>query len=247
MIRLLLAALLFASPALAQRSGYDDASVQTRAMQDDDSANPGFLWVRHGEELWSQPTGTAGKSCANCHNAPDTLRNVAARYPAWDATLARPITLVQRINRCRESHQGTTALAPDNDIMLALSALVGLQSRGTKIVVANDGPLAPFLADGARLFRQRQGQLNLSCANCHDDRAGQRLGGSIIPEGHANGYPQYRLEWQGLGSFNRRLRSCLIGVRAEPYGPASAEAVAIELYLMQRAGGLTVETPSVRP
>ena len=131
--------------------------------------------------------------------------------------------------------------------MLALSALVGLQSRGMSVAITTDGPLVPFLADGARLFRQRQGQLNLSCANCHDDRAGQRLGGSIIPEGHANGYPQYRLEWQGLGSFNRRLRSCLIGVRAEPYAPGAAEAVAIELYLARRAAGLMVETPSVRP
>ena len=131
--------------------------------------------------------------------------------------------------------------------MLALSALVGLQSRGMHIAIATDGPIAPFLADGARLFRQRQGQLNLSCANCHDDRSGQRLGGSIIPEGHANGYPQYRLEWQGLGSLNRRLRSCLVGVRAEPYAPESDQAVAIELYLMRRAAGLKVETPSVRP
>ncbi len=247
MIRLLLAAWLCASPALAQRSGYDDASAETRAMQDDDSANPGFLWVRHGEELWSQPAGSSGKTCATCHNTPDTLRGVAARYPAWDATLARPIALLQRINRCRETHQGATALAPDNDMMLALSALVGLQSRGMSVAITTDGPLVPFLADGARLFRQRQGQLNLSCANCHDDRAGQRLGGSIIPEGHANGYPQYRLEWQGLGSFNRRLRSCLIGVRAEPYAPGAAEAVAIELYLARRAAGLMVETPSVRP
>ena len=231
MIRLLVV-LLLASPAWAQRSGYEDASPETRAMQDDDSANPGFLWVRQGEELWS--------SCASCHGTPATMRGVAARYPAWDAVLGRPITLAQRIAQ----HQ--SVLLPD-DAVLALTALIGLQSRGLPVAVQTDGPMAPFLAEGARLFRQRQGQLNLSCANCHDDRAGQRLGGSLIPEGHANGYPQYRLEWQGLGSFYRRLRGCLVGVRAEPYAPDSAQAVAIELYLAQRAGGLKVETPSVRP
>jgi sulfur-oxidizing protein SoxA len=232
MIRLLLA-LLLASPAWAQRSGYDDASPETRAMQDDDSANPGFLWVRQGEELWSS-------SCASCHGVPASMRGVAARYPAWDQTLGRPITLAQRIAQ----HQGVSL--PD-DAVLALSALVGLQSRGMKLTVATDGKMAPFVAEGARLFHLRQGQLNLSCANCHDDHAGQRLGGSIIPEGHANGYPQYRLEWQGLGSFSRRLRSCMLGVRAEPYLPGSEQAVAIELYLAQRAAGLKVETPSVRP
>ena len=232
MIRLLLA-LLLASPAWAQRSGYDDASPETRAMQDDDSANPGFLWVRQGEELWSS-------SCASCHGMPATMRGVAARYPAWDETVGRPITLAQRIAR----HQGV--LRHDDEV-LALSALVGLQSRGMRLAVATDGKMAPFVAEGARLFHLRQGQLNLSCANCHDDRAGQRLGGSIIPEGHANGYPQYRLEWQGLGSFSRRLRSCMLGVRAEPYAPGSEQAVAIELYLARRAAGLKVETPSVRP
>ena len=231
MIRLLLA-LLLATPAWAQRSGYDDASPETRAMQDDDSANPGFLWVRQGEELWVP--------CASCHGLPASLRGVAARYPAWDAALGRPITLAQRIAR----HQGVSL--PD-DAVLALSALIGLQSRGMPVAVQTDGPMAPFVAEGARLFHQRQGQLNLSCSHCHDDRAGQRLGGSVIPEGHANGYPQYRLEWQSLGSFGRRLRSCMVGVRAEPYPSGSVQAVSIELYLAQRAHGLKVETPSVRP
>jgi L-cysteine S-thiosulfotransferase len=31
-----------------RRSGYDFASPETRAMQDDDTANPGMLWVAQG-------------------------------------------------------------------------------------------------------------------------------------------------------------------------------------------------------
>ena len=50
-----------------------------------------------------------------------------------------------------------------------------------------------------------------------------------------------------MGDFNRRLRSCMNGVRAEPYPAGSPEAVALELYLNQRAVGLKVETPAVRP
>ena len=48
----------------------------------------------------------------------------------------------------------------------------------------------------------------------------RRLGGSPITQGHPTGYPIYRLEWQSLGSLQRRLRNCLAGVRAEapPYG-----------------------------
>ena len=48
---------------------------------------------------------------------------------------------------------------------------------------------------------QREGQLNLSCANCHDDNWDKRLAGSPIPQAHPTGYPIYRLEWQTLGSL----------------------------------------------
>ena len=55
-------------------SGYQDASPETRAMQDDDASNPGSLWVQQGEALWSQRVGAAGRSCADCHT---TMRGVA--------------------------------------------------------------------------------------------------------------------------------------------------------------------------
>ena len=71
------------------RSGYADASPETRAMQDDDSANPAFLWVKQGEEIWS-------KTCRSCHGAPATMHGVAARYPAFDARTERPITLAEK-------------------------------------------------------------------------------------------------------------------------------------------------------
>jgi len=217
-------------------------------MQDDDASNPGFLWVQQGEALWSQRTGSAARSCADCHGgAAASMRGVAARYPIYDTKLGRPVTLPQRIEQCRIERQGAASLKPDSDTLLALSAYVGLQSRGLPMQVAGDGPARPFYEAGRALFMQRQGQLNLSCAQCHDDRAGQRLGGSVIPQGHPNGYPEYRLEWQALGSLERRLRNCMFGVRAEPFADDSLGLVELELYLGVRANGLAVETPAVRP
>lgn len=110
-----------------------------------------------------------------------------------------------------------------------------------------DARLAPGRARGEALFRQRMGQLDLSCAQCHDANAGRRLAGSVIPQGHPTGYPIYRLEWQSVGSLARRIRGCMTGVRAEPFGDDAPEAVDLELYLKQRAAGLPVETPAVRP
>ena len=240
-------ALLLAAAGDGKRSGYQDASPQTRAMQDDDTANPGFLWVLQGETLWSRRTGSAGKSCADCHGAPSSLHGVAARYPAYDTEAKRPITLEGRINRCRTRRQQAEGLTPDSDAMLSLSALVGLQSRGLPVAVDGGGPAEPFVAAGQRLFGTRMGQLNLSCAQCHDDRAGERLAGAVIPEGHPNGYPEYRLEWQAMGSLYRRIRNCLNGVRAEPYAPDDPDLISLMLYLGWRANGLRVETPAVRP
>jgi sulfur-oxidizing protein SoxA len=242
-LALALAALLLAG-AGTPRSGYDDASPETRAMQDDDDANPAFLWVKQGEALWSEPDGNTAISCATCHGNVETLRGVATRYPAFEPKRNRLVTLELRINLCRTEHMAAPDYAWDDERLLSLSALVGLQSRGLPLAVE---PREPFLAEGAALFRERMGQLNLSCAQCHDDRAGQRLGGSLIPQGHPNGYPEYRLEWQGMGSFYRRLRNCVIGVRAEPFPPDSREATSIALFLAVRARGLTIETPAVRP
>ena len=239
--------LLAASAHAETRSGYTDASPATRAMQEDDSANPGFLWVQQGEALWSFAPESGGKSCAACHGAPTSMRGVAARYPAFDKALGRPLTLEQRINLCRINHQSTEKLSQDSDGLLGLTALVGLQSRAMSLQVQQDGPMQAPADAGKTLFNTRLGQLNLSCHDCHDTLAGQRLAGSLIPQGHANGYPLYRLEWQSMGSLYRRIRNCLTGVRAAPYPPDAPELTAIEIYLAGRAQGLLVETPAVRP
>jgi L-cysteine S-thiosulfotransferase len=245
--RVALAALLLMAAA-ERHSGYQDASPETRAMQDDDASNPGFLWVQQGEALWSERAGNAGRSCADCHGAAlVAMRGVAARYPLFDARIGRPVTLGQRIEQCRVERQGAPPLAPDSDALLGLTAYVGLQSRGLPMQVAIDGRARPFYEAGKTLFETREGQLNLACAQCHDDLAGQRLAGAVIPQGHPNGYPEYRLEWQGMGSLERRIRNCMVGVRAEPFADDAREMVELELYLGARANGLAVETPAVRP
>jgi sulfur-oxidizing protein SoxA len=242
--------LLFADeiPADQRRSGFSFMSPDNQAIQNDDTANPGMLWVLDGEALWKSKTGAAGKACTDCHSdAEASMRGVAARYPAFDKTLGRPVNLEQRINLCRTQHQQATPLAYESRDLLALTAFVAKQSRGMPIEAGADPQLEPFIAKGRELFMRRQGQLNLSCANCHDDNWDKRLAGSAITQGHPTGYPLYRLEWQSLGSLQRRLRACIFGIRAQPYDYGAPELVELELYLMSRARGMPVETPAVRP
>ena len=231
-----------------RRSGYADLAPDSKAMQDDDTANPGMLWVLDGEALWNAKTGAANRACADCHNdARASMKGVAARYPAFDSKLGRPVNLEQRINLCRAERQQATPFAYESKELLALTAFVGKQSRGEPIAPPADERLRPFLEAGREQFNRHQGQLNLSCGQCHDDNWGKRLAGNIIPQAHPTGYPLYRLEWQALGSLQRRLRNCMIGMRAEPYDYGAPENVSLELYLMWRARALPIETPAVRP
>jgi sulfur-oxidizing protein SoxA len=241
---------VWAADAPERRSGYLSMGPETRAMQDDDTSNPGMLWVLDGKALWSRAAGAAGKSCADCHgDARESMKGVAAHYPMFDAAQARPIDLEGQINYCRTERQQAPALARESHDLLAITAYVANQSRGMPIddVVAKDARLMPFLEAGRAAFERREGQLNLSCAQCHDDNPGKHLVGNAIPEAHPTGYPLYRLEWQSLGSMQRRLRNCLIGVRAEPYEYGAPEYVEMQLYLTWRARGMTIETPAVRP
>jgi len=232
-------------PLAERRSGYDFMSRETRAMQDDDATNPGMLWVLEGESLWNRKDGE--RSCADCHrDAASSMKGVATRYPSVDAT-GRLLNLEQRINACRVERQKVPALAFEGRELLALTAYVTRPSRGLPIEIKVDEKVRPHLEAGRTAFHRRQGQLNLSCAQCHDERSGIKLAGNTIPQAHPTGYPIYRLEWQGVGSLQRRLRNCYIGVRAEPYAYGSPEFVELELYLMWRARGMKLETPAVRP
>lgn len=251
---LLLALIATAAPAQPvsgadpRRSGLDFMSPALQALQRDDTQNPAMLSVQDGAALWTTGAGAAAKSCRDCHgDAAQSMRGVAARYPAWDAAGDRPLNLAGRINACRLRHQQAKPLPADDADALALAAYVALQSRGMPLAPPDDPRLAPLRAQGRALWQQRLGQLNLACTQCHDQRAGLRLGGATVPQAHATGYPAYRLEWAGLGSLQRRLRGCVTGVRAEAFAPDAIEWLALEAWMAERDRGMALETPAVRP
>lgn len=262
-------ALALAGAAMAQRATSDGPPPDTRrpgsaymspalqALQHDDTQNPAQLWVAEGQSLW-QRAAANGRRCADCHALgegppPRHVATSAARHPVWDAARAKPLTLAGRIDQCRAQHLQLPAQGPEGPEVLALGALLAQQARGQPLRAPgapgapDEAALAPWIARGEALWRSRLGQLNLACMHCHDQRAGQRLGGAPIPQAHPTGYPLYRLEWQTLGSLQRRLRGCLVGVRAEPWAPAADEWLALETYLAKRASGMLHEGAALRP
>jgi len=239
-------------------SGYTTASPGTQAMQDDDFENPGMPVYDAAEDIYNAPAGKADISCAACHGAVDDIKGgakgipmkgVGARYPVYDPDSKKPINVELRINKCRVKYQQADAFKYESEALLGLTGLIVKQSRGmprTTTADAKDDVLNPFWKQGEAFYYQRRGQLDMSCANCHEDNPGNLIRSDLLSQGQSNGFPTYRLKWQKPGSLHRRFRGCNKNIRAQPYGYGSDEYLALETYLAWRGRGLAVEGPSVR-
>lgn len=237
-------------PVQELRSGIAFAGADVRALQADAAANPAQLWLEQGRQLWAHRPAPVGagpaRACADCHGVPESLRGVAASFPKAHAPTGRLFNLEDQIRHCRATRQGQAPWAFESDELLGLALLVTQASEGLPLPARVPPDVRQHFEAGQSLYRQRQGQLNLACTHCHDRHWGQRLHTDPLSQGHPNAYPVYRLEWQKPGSLERRLRSCLFGVRAEipPWGDLSMRQLA--LYLNWRGQGLPIEVPAVR-
>ena len=227
-------------------SGWHYRNPETRDLQTDDFENPGFIMVDTGLEMWETPAGTSNQSCADCHGGPESFKGLRAAMPKWHEPGQRPLTLEQWINWSRVEHQGADPWEWESPEMLGMTALITLQSRGMPVDVQTDGPMAEWWKKGEELYYTRTGQLNFACASCHEENNGRMLRADHLSQGHINGFPVYRLKWQGMGSIHRRFRGCVKDTRAETYPVGSDEFIALELYVAWRGEGLSVEGPSVR-
>ena len=99
---------------------------------------------------------------------------------------------------------------------------------------------------GASIYVRRQGRLNLSCTQCHDQNIGKNLRSDVISPAYLTGFPIYRQSWQTVGSLDRRLRACYSGVQASVPSPRSADLRALELFLKKRSEGMLWDGPSLR-
>jgi len=227
-------------------SGWHFRSDETQALQMDDFDNPGMIFVDAGIDQWNAVEGTEGNSCATCHESPDSMKGVRAVYPKWDEDAGEVQTLAMQINDCRENNMGAEPYKYSGGEMANMEALISLQSRGMPVNVAIDGPAKETWEQGKELYYTRTGQLELSCANCHEDNYGMMIRADHLSQGQINGFPVYRLKNAKLNTVHGRFKGCVRDTRAETYAPGSDAFVALELYVASRGNGLSVEGPSVR-
>ena len=228
-------------------SGWVFRSDETQDLQRDDFDNPGMIFVDQAMDTWAMAEGSEGKSCASCHDDPaDSMAGVRAVYPKWNAEAGEVRTLSMQINDCRETRMGAEKWGMTSAPMTAMEALISVQSRGMPVNVAIDGPAAETWEKGKEIYYTRYGQLELSCANCHEDNYGNYIRADHLSQGQINGFPVYRLKDAALVAPHQRFRGCVRDTRAETFAVGSPEFVALELYVASRGNGLSVEAPSVR-
>ena len=229
-------------------SGWHYRTPETRALETDTFDNPGMLGVEEGEEYWNTVEGSEGKSCASCHgDAAESMASVGARHPKWDSASGRPVNIEQRINMCRTENMGAEPYAFDKGGQKPLTAYIKHQSLGTPVSIdLAEGEMQDWWERGKGMYYKRTGQLNLSCATCHENNNGKYIRADHLSQGNVNGFPTYRLKQSNLVSLHNRFRGCIRDTRAEFPEAFSDELMALEVYTTWRATGLSVETPAVR-
>ena len=225
-------------------SGWRFRTDETQSLQMDDFDNPSFVFIEQAEDLWQTVDGSEGKSCASCHDDVAEFEGLKATLPrVEDGEL---VTLTNLVNECRTDRMGAEAWKYSGGQMSAMTALIAHQSRGMAMSVKIDGEAAPFWEKGKEIYYMRVGQLDMACANCHENNYGNMIRADHLSQGQTNGFPLYRLKNAKINTTHGRFKGCMSNIRATPFKEGSPEFKALELYVASRGTGLSVESPAVR-
>lgn len=207
---------------------------------------PYELAVEEGEELFNKPFKN-GKTYASC------FRNggigVKGDYPKFDKDTGKIVTLEKAINDCRVKN-GEKPLKYKKGKLVSISAYMAYTTRGktVKTKIPHDQRAMDAYNKGKQFYYARRGQLNVACAHCHVDNAGNRIRAELLSPGigHATHFPVYRSKWGGIGTLHRRVTGCNKQVRAKPFKAQSEEYSNLEYFLTYMSNGLKWNGPGAR-
>ncbi|WP_417806827.1 sulfur oxidation c-type cytochrome SoxA [Thioclava sp.] len=228
-------------------SGWLFRTDSSRAMEQDDFDNPIMVFGEQGMDNWNVVDGSEGKSCASCHgDIEEGMKGVRAKMPHLNAK-GELWSMENYINDCRTERMGAEAWGWDSGPMKNMTVAIAVQSRGMPVNVKIDGDAAPFWEKGKEMYYTRYGQLELSCASCHEENYGNYIRADHLSQGQLTGFPVYRLKNAGVVSIHNRFKGCIRDTRAETFKPGSQEFRNLELYVASRGTGLEIEGGGVRP
>ena len=202
--------------------------------------------IDDGKALFHKPFAN-GKSYADCF--PGAEKGIRQNYPYFDTKTGQVVTLELAINECREKN-GEKPLKWEKGPIASISAYLAYKSRGKKldVKIPNDPRALADYERGKHHFYAKRGQLNLSCANCHQDSAGLHIRADILSPalGHPSHFPVYRSKWGNMGTLHRRYVGCNKQVRAKPFKPQSEEYRDLEYFETYMSNGIPVNGPGSR-
>jgi L-cysteine S-thiosulfotransferase len=261
--RLTLLALLAAvsMPTWAQKTASQSIDEYREMLQD---GNPAELFEAKGEDLWKQKRGPQNASLEQCDlgKGPGVVKGAFVELPRYFADTGRVQDLESRLLTCMSSLQGFDAAdiaktpfgKGEQSNVTALATWIAAESKGMKFALPYKHPQEKVAYEvGKRLFFQRGGPHDFSCASCHGED-GKRIRLQDLPNLTKNpgdgvgfaAWPAYRVSNGQMWGQQQRLNDCYRQQRFPYPGFASEATIALATYLGVNAKGATSVAPAIK-
>jgi sulfur-oxidizing protein SoxA len=262
--RLVISAMLMAV-ASAGAQAQDDAAAgiaKFREMLAD--GNPAELFEAKGEGLWTQKRGPKNASLEQCDLGlgPGVVKGAFVQLPRYFADTKRVQDLEMRLITCMETLQGFNAAEimktpwgqGEMANLTALATWVGAESKGMRFNLPQTHASEKTMFEvGKRLFFQRGGTHDFSCATCHGVD-GQRIRLQDLPNLTKNpgdglgfaAWPAYRISNGQMWSMQLRLNDCYRQQRFPEPKFGSDVTTALSVYMGVNAKGAESIVPALK-
>jgi sulfur-oxidizing protein SoxA len=252
---------LLALPALAQKTTSQGIDEYRAMLQD---GNPAELFEAKGEDLWKQKRGPKNASLEKCDlgKGPGVVKGAFVELPRFFADTQKVQDLESRLLTCMSSLQGFNAddiaKTPfgrgEQNNVTALATWIAGESKDMRFNLPQSHAAEKvFYEVGKRLFFQRGGTHDFSCASCHGEE-GKRIRLQDLPlltknPGDGVGFaawPAYRVSNGQMWGMQQRLNDCYRQQRFPFPGFASDATVALGVYLGVNAKGAASVAPAIK-
>lgn len=257
----LLLAGVIAGPALAQKTSIE-AIEEYRAMLAD--GNPAELFEAKGEDLWKQKRGPRNVSLQQCDlgKGPGVVKGAFVELPRYFADTKRVQDLESRLVTCMETLQGLNAAEiaktpfgrGEMANVTALATWIAAESKGMPFNLPQTHQEEKVAYEvGKRLFFQRGGTHDFSCASCHGED-GKRIRLQDLPNLTRNpgdgigfaAWPAYRVSNGQMWGMQLRLNDCYRQQRFPRPEFGSDALSALSTYLGVNAKGAKSAAPTIK-
>lgn len=252
---------LASTSAWAQKSAVQSIEEYRAMLQD---GNPADLFEAKGEGLWKQKRGPKNASLEQCDlgKGPGVFKGAFVELPRYFADTKRVQDLESRLLTCMETQQGLNAAEiaktpfgkGEQNNVTALATWISAESKDMKFnLPQTHSQEKVFYEVGKRLFFQRAGAHDFSCASCHgQDNTRIRL--QDLPNLTKNpgdgigfaAWPAYRVSNGQMWGMQQRLNDCYRQQRFPYPGFASDATVALGVYLGVNSKGSASIAPAIK-